>query len=241
MKSLWTKLIRRAVTSPKIRQRQQAVRAPLDMENLEERTLMSADCHVGFAAGVITIHGTNSADQAVVSVNGNKIAVELDCGNGQVKTLEKAATKVDKILFEGFGGADSFKNNTSEVSEAHGGSGHDTLIGGTAGDMLYGDNGNDMLVGWGGSDQLRGGDGVDMLWGDGYLTGSGYGIKVFNPDNPGDDYLDGSFDGDADLLYGGLGKDTFVDNAEWLGDIAAHEDKWLDFKQGTDIPKVIYW
>jgi Ca2+-binding RTX toxin-like protein len=241
MKGFWNKLVRSAKKGSELRRRVQPVRAPLVMEDLEERKLLSADCHIDFAAGVITIHGTNSADQADVSMNGSKVAVALTCGDGQSKSLEKKASKVDKIRFQGYGGADQFYNLTAEVCEAVGGSGNDTLRGGTGADMLYGGTGDDVLIGWGGNDYLNGGDGADVLWGDGYITQNFLIVKHFNPPNPGADYLDGSFDGDADLLYGGLGADTFVDNAEWFGDIAVHEDTWKDFKPGTDVPLTFFW
>ena len=78
------------------------------------------------------------------------------------------------ITFHGGAGDDTFINETSIMSEAHGGAGNDTLEGGSGDDALYGGTGEDRLYGHGGNDMLDGGDdGVkDILNGGGNPTGS---------------------------------------------------------------------
>jgi serralysin len=97
----------------------------------------------------------------------------------------------------------------TDIENAVGGSGADTLIGnslnnslsgGSGGDTLKGENGDDTLKGAAGADWLYGGNGNDFLSGDAdsdYLYGA-----------DGNDTLDGGAGGD--VLSGGAGTDTAV-------------------------------
>ena len=77
--------------------------------------------------------------------------------------------------------------------EMDGGSGNDTMWGGADDDEMEGGNGDDEMHGEGGHDDLFGQDGQDDLYGE-----------------AGNDLLDGSFDGEIDLMVGGSGLDEFV-------------------------------
>jgi hemolysin type calcium-binding protein len=105
--------------------------------------------------------------------------------------------QVHEIVFEGFGGNDTFANLTNINSLARGGAGDDHMTGGSGVDMFFGGDGNDYMVldagndmAWGGSgnDTMLGGDGDDVLWGE-----------------AGDDIIKcGAGD---DVAYGGSGND----------------------------------
>ncbi|MFM9970779.1 MAG: M10 family metallopeptidase, partial [Burkholderiales bacterium] len=67
---------------------------------------------------------------------------------------------------------------TTQIENAIGGDGNDTLIGNDAGNRLVGGNGNDTLIGYLGSDMLEGGPGADSFVLD---VGSQDVIADFNP------------------------------------------------------------
>ena len=73
------------------------------------------------------------------------------------------ALNVNKITFDGKGLHDSFINDTSVPSEAHGGPGIDDFKGGSGADRFYGDGDGDYLYGNFGDDTLDGGGGYDRL------------------------------------------------------------------------------
>ena len=76
------------------------------------------------------------------------------------------AQGVNKITYQGNGGGgDSFINNTSVPSEAHGGPGYDLFHGGDGPDVFYGEGGTDELYGNYGDDVIDGGPGADIMGG----------------------------------------------------------------------------
>jgi len=78
--------------------------------------------------------------------------------------------------------------------------GRDMIEGTGRNDRISGSGGDDTLNGLGGKDVVRGGDGADE-------AGGGYGAdEVYG--NAGNDVLIDHPDKDADLLYGGPGKDN---------------------------------
>ena len=133
------------------------------------------------------------------------------------------------IRVSALGGNDTIINNTGIRMVADGGTGADLILGGTGGDELHGGANNDVLYGRGGNDSLYGEAGIDWISGgigddslyggdnDDYLTGDAgndhlYGEAgldvLYGGDN--DDWLDGGYDGKADVMHGGAGRDTFV-------------------------------
>ena len=132
------------------------------LESLEDRKLMAAS--VTLSGGVLKIEGTSQADVAKVTVQGNNLRVTSRSGSETNDTVKDfAATRVAKIVFNGYAGSDSFRNSTAVPSVANGGPNNDTLVGGSGHDELFGGDGNDWLDGGNGDDTLEGGKGTDTL------------------------------------------------------------------------------
>ena len=201
----------------------------LAVESLEGRVVLTAS--IGFDArqGIVSIMGTEAADVASVSQQGRNIVVSLP--GIASKTYRSAQVRL--VDFKGFGGDDSFTNNTSIRSRADGGAGSDTLRGGAGVDELWGGNdddrlfgnvGNDVLYGGGGNDTVDGGAGNDRVFaeagndtlyggtGDDSLYGGTDDDDVYGDagndslyGEAGDDHLDGR--SGRDRIYGGAGLD----------------------------------
>ncbi|MBX9625237.1 MAG: hypothetical protein K2X82_15630 [Gemmataceae bacterium] len=131
-------------------------------------------------AGVLTITGTDRADQVRVSAAGGRVVV-LAAGekadpvtHGKDFTPVNATTQaakikaemsdppgwtfdraaVTRIVFRGNAGNDYFRNDTGIACEARGWQGNDTLIGGGGADTLIGGLGDDVAYGRGGVDDI---------------------------------------------------------------------------------------
>jgi Ca2+-binding RTX toxin-like protein len=87
------------------------------------------------------------------------------------------------------GGEGDYSNNYLS-----GGAGNDALYGGWGVDYMVGNSGDDILCGRAGNDYLDGGSGYNRVHGE-----------------AGDDTLKGGIDGTSDSMYGGAGRDTFID------------------------------
>ena len=141
------------------------------LEKLEERSLLAADLF--FSNGVLTIQGADAVDSAEASYVGSNdaVRVRLYSGTNAVRELTVKAKGLNSIEFFGYGGNDTFTNNTNVASKMFGGWGNDTLIGGGGVDQIWGDDiangqsGNDTLSGGGGADVIRGGNGFDTIYG----------------------------------------------------------------------------
>lgn len=192
----------------------------LTVESLESRVVLAAS--IGFDArlGIVSIVGTEAADVAAVSQQGQSIVVSLTGASS--KTFR--ASQVRAIDFKGLGGDDSFTNNTALRSTADGGAGRDTLRGGSSvddlrggddDDRLFGNPGNDLLYGGSGNDSIDGGVGNDREYGD-------TGADVISG-GKGDDLLYGGDDNDD--LYGDDGTDQLYGDAG---------DDHLDGRAGRD-------
>lgn len=191
----------------------------LRAELLEQRQLMA----IWLADGDLNIFGVGwTHDHAIVQENGGyvtAIQTSFDAYRGaslfpEVRVFD--ADDVDRIIFRGGVGDDTFRNETSIRSKAHGGDGKDTLIGGSNVDWLFGEAGGDRLEGREGKDHLFGdsssrGAGSDMLYG-GRGNDNLYGMHC-------GDTLDGGRG--SDTLYGGPGDDTL-----WGGD--GNDELWGD-------------
>lgn len=156
----------------------------LRIESLETRAVFDASAFPGpvFVPpgislqndGVLQIRGDKRDDSAIVSLQDGQVTVSLD--QTEYKRVLRGgplvpftahsqqtfpAASVQKIMFSGLDGNDSFENRTSVPSEAYGGNGDDQLIGGSGPDLLDGGKGQDSLEGRSGDDALAGGAGSD--------------------------------------------------------------------------------
>ena len=108
-------------------------------------------------AGVLTITGSEQADNIVVNTAGNHLSVD------GITTLF-AGCCVGSIVVNAGGGNDSVDLTAVSVpTRVFGGAGNDTLTGGSGNDTLRGESGNDVLRGNAGNDSLNGGAGVDRV------------------------------------------------------------------------------
>jgi Ca2+-binding RTX toxin-like protein len=167
--------------------------------------------------GVLTITGTQKADDIVVSQTaGGTIQIDVDKGKVKYKPTGATVANTSLIVIAGEKGDDSITldetNGALPSTSISGGTGDDTLTGGLGNDTILGDAGDDQLLGKGGSDQLFGGDGNDTL------TGGDGDDQAFGEDgndriiwNPGDDTdLNEGGDGiDTVEVNGGNGAETF--------------------------------
>ncbi len=142
--------------------------ASLRVEELHDRVCPSAT----LANGVLTITGTNINDAVSVSesLSGYVIIVRETHARPGTAPLDPQTSyfpffSVNKVVFDGLNGDDTFTNYTGKIGIAYGGNGNDRLTGGYGADYLYGDDGNDILAGGAGNDSLYGGDDNDDLYG----------------------------------------------------------------------------
>jgi Ca2+-binding RTX toxin-like protein len=188
-------------------------RPVLRVQQLEDRTVLSAGISYDPAIATISIDGTDSDDDVVVEgtdwgdhTTGVHVSWTHD-GTSTEFTLEETfntssgqweGPPVHQVLFFGHDGNDSFTNNTNISAVAHGNAGNDTIQGGWVSDTLYGDGGSDTL--WGSSAGTAGNAfAEDVLYG-----GSGYQTVAIRG---GLVNVDLTQDDGNDQLYGGVGKD----------------------------------
>jgi Ca2+-binding RTX toxin-like protein len=144
------------------------------------------------------------------------------------------------------------------VDYLYGGTENDYLYGGSGDDWLYGGAGHDTLLGEFGRDHLYGEAGLDILWGgeqDDWLYGGGDNDELHGEagddhldgglgrdtldGGSDDDYLDGGYDNYEDLLWGGLGRDTFVRHGRRFGRPPL-ADLRMDFNSAEDLIETIW-
>lgn len=145
------------------------------VEQLEARQLQATALTSNLVEGVLTIQGTNRADQIVVRQSGDTIYV------GGRKYDSSAVIRVD---IDAKGGNDFIDLRLSRPTVIFAGSGNDRVQGGGKEDVIYGGQGRDILSGGAGDDLVFGEGGVDVLRG-----------------GQGDDYLDGG--SASDRVIGG--------------------------------------
>ena len=197
-------------------------RAALSFESLEKRQLLAAAISYDASADVVTITGTEIADNAFVNyVPGGISVIAWDVASSKQRIFS-LSEPVKEIRFYGNAGNDWFQNDTSIKTVATGNDGNDQLVGGSAADRLYGGTQNDFLFGRGGDDQIEGyegddkldgGDGNDTLdasWGNDNLYGVAGADYLIG--GPGNDMLDGG--AGKDRLLGGLGNDEMYGGTE---------------------------
>ncbi len=180
---------------------------PLDYQTFEDRRLLAVT--VTLDAGELTIRGDSAPNEVAVNQHHDSIFVEHETTFVDQIAPTFTRNMVDKIVFLGGDGDDSFINLTDIPTDARGHGGNDILTGGTGNDVLFGGDGNDQLHGSNGDDQMVGGNGHDLIWaGDGidHVWG-GYGEDVIYG-GLGNDFLAG--DWDDDTIRGGQGDDFIV-------------------------------
>jgi hypothetical protein len=192
-------------------------------ERLEGRVVLAAGIAFDPNSRTVSIVGSDGGDVADVRQQGGEVVVSLNSAAGQFsRTISGEA--VDRIVFTGLAGDDTFTNQSSIPSRAHGGPGADMLRGGGAGDTFFGGVGIDQIIGNGGNDELWGGAGDDVVIG-------GPGSDAIQGGG-GDDVIRGS--GGGDMLSGGKGGDDLFGGAG--GDMldAGEGDDQLDGQLGSD-------
>ena len=199
----------------KLSQKRQRRTENHSFQKLEERNLLAA---INFTpAGQLYIAGDAGHNTgALTQLNDTTFRATVD---GESRDV--AVSEVNEIVFLGFGGNDTFTNNTSTEVTAYGhagndtlrgGSGIDNLIGGSGNDTIHGNDGNDRLVGANGDDTVFGGNGNDRIFGSA-------GTNELSGGN-GDDVIYGSDTGD-DILRGGNGID-------WLFGLGGDDTLYAD-------------
>lgn len=200
-KSIWSRICQDQNPRRLNKRPRRSGREPtLSFETLEPRNLLAG---IFFSGGEVTIAGDGANDVgAFTQVDSTTYRASLSGVTSQTFT----SSQVQKIVFIGFGGDDTFTNWTAVeslllgndgVDILTGGSGIDVVNGGSGNDVLNGGGGADRLIGNAGDDELNGGDGHDRLFG-------GSGVNEINGDD-GDDLI---FGGDEiDTISGGNGAD----------------------------------
>ncbi|QDU19216.1 DJ-1/PfpI family protein [Urbifossiella limnaea] len=166
---------------------------------LAEEVLASLPAGARMVGGNLVVTGTPAADTVYLWSSGtaNRVYAWVN-GTSHGPFVLPAGGHVK--AFGGAGNDQVFGTDLYAGLVAHGGGGHDLLVGGAAGDTLDGGDGCDRVWGGPGDDVIRGGAGDDYLYGR-----EGNDVLV---GGDGNDTLDG-FDG-RDLLIGGLGTDRLL-------------------------------
>ena len=184
------------------RRRKKGSNSKLNFGQLEERNLL-AGIFFDSGSGEVTVSGSSSADIGQIQeVDSTNVRVSLSGYADQ----DFATSSVSKVVFIGFGGDDTFTNNTNIEGLLLGSGGNDTLIGGSGSDTINGGTGNDELSGNGGADRILGAAGDDTIFGndgDDSIFG-GDGLNMIEGNN-GDDFIFGG--NDVDHIAGGEGID----------------------------------
>ncbi len=206
-----------------------SMRLAIDM--LEQREMMAANLTVNLVGSELQIIGSETADTVTVRLQNGQYVVE----SNSLAARSFASASVTNIYFAGYGGNDTFTNNTELRSLAYGGDGRDVLTGGSGDDRLLGQDGKDTLYGGAGKDTLWGGYKNDTLYGqDGNDTLLG---------NSGHDYLYGGIGNDhlnggrnVDTLRGEDGDDVLISldnkNHDNVGGGEGRDTYWVDRTPG---------
>jgi Ca2+-binding RTX toxin-like protein len=222
----------------------------LGLEPLEARDTPAVTAVIW--GGDLRVTGTGVADNVSVQAVGSSwepsappthVRVNVHHADGTTAYHWFDWSAVGIVQFYGLGGNDRFVNETNKKSTAEGGPGNDFLRGGGSTDVLVGGIGNDQLYGGEGDDYLYGQAGDDYLsdrisvgdlgyrqGGSNYLDG-GDGTDTLIGGS-GADWLDGGLEGDdgeADVLWGLGGADTFVRETVSIGPLFGNRDAPKDF------------
>jgi Ca2+-binding RTX toxin-like protein len=182
--------------------------ASLSLEALDRRDV-PALIGVELAGGVVTIEGTDHRDGVSVRTltsGATQVVASAREADGTLvesNTYTFATGAVQKVVFQGGYGNDTFRNYTAIPSDVDGGLGSDYIRGGSGADVLRGGpNSVPGFIIFVDNDEIDGGAGADTLYG-----------------GVGNDTLTGGNDGAADILWGGLGADKFKREIHVVRDI----------------------
>lgn len=178
----------------------------LQLEKLEQRTVLAASIAFDPLSGLISIFGDGSNNQAFVTAP-DASTVQVELVGVETRSFSRAA--VTSLTFSGGNGADEFRNDTDVPGIIRGHRGNDILTGGSGNDQIYGGPGHDTINGGAGDDHIDGGEHNDTIHGNAgndSLIGGRQNDVIFGDD--GDDYLLG--DRGADVLYGNDGDDYLL-------------------------------
>jgi hypothetical protein len=154
------------------------------LEPLESRLCLS----VAVANGILTVTGTDAADNIRVVERGTTLTVRD--GSGASNVFDLNATEIDEVDVNAGGGNDRIRLTGLDIpANVDAGAGNDQVFAGAQDDTINGGDGNDHLRGGAGDDDLSGGKGDDTLLG-----------------GDGDDTLNGG--NGSDTIVGGAGFDT---------------------------------
>jgi Ca2+-binding RTX toxin-like protein len=181
----------------------------LELEQLEERTLLSSGVYTTLRGGVLTVTGTDGPD--TIELRQTPAGVTLDVGREH-----RVYVGVSRIEVFGRGGNDKIYVDTTAIAKTRirpvdafvdGGTGNDTIVTGAGNDTVLGGAGADTISTGGGNDRIDGGDGPDRLYGgDGNDTIVGGRGDDLVSGGAGNDYVDGG--AGNDWVYGGTGNDS---------------------------------
>ena len=203
-------------------------------DTLEGRNLL-ASIFLNSSAGDLYVGGDSDNNVALVYENtaANRVTVTMD----DIQSRSFDRTDINRVIFIGLNGNDTFTNRSSVPSLILGGNGNDKLYGGSEADRIVGGRGddfidggfgNDSLVGSFGNDEIEGGLGNDRIFGSAgsnTLRGEGGNDVIY-----GSDERDRIFGGiGADRIYA-LGGDDYIN----LGDGGISGTSNLDFAIGGD-------
>lgn len=185
-------------------------RTVIAIEGLECRLCLSASV----AGGVLTVQGTDLADNIRITQRGTQITVRDRSGTTVVD-----ATGITQVAVAGGAGGDIVRlTGLTVAAQVDGGTGNDQLLGGAEADTFIGGDGNDRLRGGDGNDSLDGGGGTDNLFG-----------------GPGDDLLKGG--AGQDRLFGDDGTDTAdvsIDATDGARDTAFSVENFVGLPAGVN-------
>jgi len=155
--------------SHKAASRTRCARHQLGIETRLENRLVPSS--VGFANSILTVEGTNGADQIQLQVtdptkrSGAMVTV-IDSGHMMAMI---PLSQIKRIEVRGFGGDDkiSVTGALGVPALLDGGEGNDAIAAGDSGAIILGRGGDDLLFGGAGRDLLIGGKGADSVSGNG--------------------------------------------------------------------------
>jgi Ca2+-binding RTX toxin-like protein len=199
--------------------------APIVYDANSHKLTFTGDNGANVASVTVDTKGTGTIadDQIVASITIGTQTTTLRVN--RVTNPTTLAAAVTDIVFNGYGGNDTFTNKTAINCEAHGGDGDDTLIGGYGYNYLYGDAGNDTLTGSDFGNRIEGGAGNDTI------TSGAMADTIFGGD--GDDTIDAG--NGNNYVDGGIGKDSIKCG---IGDdsiVGGDGDDAIDAGAGNDL------
>ncbi len=224
-------------------------RCTLSVETLEGRVVPAGITYYS-SDGTLWIEGGSGNDAAEVRmVNGNVVASLAHGDEFEYQSYNPYS--INRVVFIGGDGDDSFVNRTNIATlawgdggddrlvsgggndELIGNDGHDVISSGDGNDRIWGDDGNDFILAGRGNDTVYGGYGDDQVYGEegaDVLLGYYGNDKMFG--DAGNDNIYG--ESGYDSLFGGTGSDYLSGSSG--SDLLSGDDgdDWLVGSSGND-------